>query len=283
MEKNCSIIIPAYNEESGINPVIDGIRKVMDSSGWKYELIVVDDGSTDSTAEKAEKKQVKLIRHERNRGYGASLKTGIVNAIYENILITDADGTYPPEYITGILKEEGYAMVVGARKAYQVSITRRPVKYLMNRFASYLSGVKIPDLNSGLRLFKKEIAEKYISYMPDGFSFTSNITLVMLCNNYPVKYIQIDYYKREGKSKFHPIKDTFNLGSFIVRTTLYFNPLKIFFPASVLMMLLSFFVLFYSYMVLKDVMEITVIMLFISSIQVLAIGLLADLINKKTR
>ena len=119
--------------------------------------------------------------------------------------------------------------------------------------------------------------------MPDGFSFTSNITLVMLCNNYPVKYIQIDYYKREGKSKFHPIKDTFNLGSFIVRTTLYFNPLKIFFPASVLMMLLSFFVLFYSYMVLKDVMEITVIMLFISSIQVLAIGMLADLINKKVR
>ncbi len=282
MGNRYSIVIPAYNEEAGIGPVIDGIKKVMDGRGEEYELLVVDDGSTDKTAEIVMRKNVRLIRNENNRGYGASLKKGIHSAGYENIIIIDGDGTYPPDYI-GILLDEkkDYDMLVGSRKGYQVSLVRRPVKYFMNRFAGFLAGVKIPDLNSGLRIFRKETAEKYITYFPDGFSYSSTITLVMLCNNYTVKYKTIEYNKRKGKSKFHPVKDTFNLGSFIVRTTLYFNPLKIFFPASIFLFLLAVAVLLYSHYVIGKVMDITGIVLAMGSFQILAIGLLADLVNKK--
>lgn len=282
MGNKYSIIVPAYNEESGIGEVIDGIKTIMDGIECEYELIIVDDGSSDNTAGVIRQKGVRLIQNKKNRGYGASLKIGIHNAVYDKIIITDADSTYPPEFMGALAGEQqDYDMLVGARKGYQISIIRRPVKYLMNKFASFLAGAKIPDLNSGLRIFKKEIAEKYISYFPDGFSFTSTITLVMLCNNYLVRYKTIEYNKRKGKSKFHPIKDTFNLGSFIIRTTLYFNPLKIFFPASGFLFILAMGILLYSYFFTPKVMDITSIILTVSAFQIFAIGLLADLINKK--
>ena len=162
--KHVSIVIPAYNEEDSIIAQIKSIKSVMNKTDWSYEVIVVDDGSTDSTAEKAEMLDIKVIRFANNRGYGASLKAGIDKAQSELIVITDADGTYPSEAIPDMLNlSDKYDMVVGARKGDKVSIplSRKPAKWLLGLLASYLAGIHIPDLNSGLRVLKKNICKTF--------------------------------------------------------------------------------------------------------------------------
>ena len=201
--KRVSIIIPAYNEEGMIGRVLSEVNKVMKNSNWGYETMVIDDGSSDGTGRIAEKKGARLISHLRNRGYGAALKTGIRNAKNDTILITDADGTYPAKEIPQLLKEmKDYDMVVGARTGEEVRMPffRRPAKFFLNRLASYLSERKIPDINSGLRAFKKDIALKYFHILPPKFSFTTTLTLAFLSDDYLVKYIPIDYRKRRGRS-----------------------------------------------------------------------------------
>jgi hypothetical protein len=176
-----------------------------------------------------------------------------------------------------------YDMVVGARIANKVEIPliRKPAKWFITKLASYLTGTKIPDLNSGLRVMRKGIVEKYIRILPDGFSFTSTITLVMLTNGYCAKYVPIDYFKREGKSKIRPIRDTLNFVQLIIRTVLYFNPLKIFIPLSLFLVLLAFTVLFGSWLLLGKAMDVSFAVILMTSVIIMAIGMLADLINKR--
>jgi len=280
-----SIIIPACNEESVIGRVLDEIRRVMDGTKIDYEIIVVDDGSTDKTSCIVKDKKVTLIRHQYNRGYGASLKTGIKSAKGELILITDADGTYPGKDIPKLLKyAEEYDMVVGARIGEDVNISwhRKPGKFILSKLADYLSGVRIPDLNSGFRVFKKNVALEFFHLFPAGFSFTTTITLACLSDDYTVKYVPINYYKREGKSKISPFKDGFDLILLIIRTIVYFNPLKVFIPASILLFLIAVFVAIYSIAIMGKFMDITVLIITMTSIQTAFIGLLADLIIKRS-
>lgn len=280
-----SIIIPAYNEKETIGKALSEIKRVMARSSWKYELVVVDDSSSDGTGRIAEKKGVRLISHPRNRGYGAALKTGIRNAKNDTILITDADGTYPAKEIPRLLKEMGnYDMVVGARTGERVKMPffRRPAKFFLNRLASYLSERKIADINSGLRAFKKEVALKYFHILPAKFSFTTTITLAFLSDDYLVKYIPIDYYKRKGRSKIRPLRDTGVFLLLIIRTIIYFNPLKVLLPLASFLFLLGIAILFYSKFVLSRVMDITVILLIVTSLMVVLLGLIADLIVKRS-
>lgn len=176
-------------------------------------------------------------------------------------------------------------MVAGARTkpTAQIPLIRKPAKWMLNQLANYLTGIKIPDLNSGLRLIKKDTLNKFAHLLPNGFSLTTTITLALLTNGFPVKYLPIDYYRREGKSKFRPIKDTLNYFQLIIRTILYFEPLKIFLPAALALFLLSLAVLFYSYFFTPKVMDVTTIILFISAIQILSIGMLADLVVKSKK
>lgn len=232
-----SIVVPAYNEERGIGPTLEQLVPIAQS--LDAEVLVIDDGSLDKTAEVASKiAGVRVLRHDHNRGYGASLKTGIRHASSQIICITDADGTYPndriPELLTYLPR---YDMVVGARTGANVAIPwiRRPAKKLLNVLANVLTGQTIPDLNSGLRLFKREVAERYLHLFPSGFSFTTTITLAMLNADYLVKFVPVDYFQREGKSKIRPIRDTYGFLLLILRITTYFNPLKIFVPFSFLL------------------------------------------------
>ncbi|RJQ18490.1 MAG: glycosyltransferase family 2 protein [Nitrospiraceae bacterium] len=280
-----SVIIPAYNEEKGIVEVLDNL-KFLDAN---YEIIVVDDGSVDKTSEAVRKyANVRLITHSRNSGYGASLKTGIKHSSGDIIIITDADSTYPveriPEFVS-ILADNDFDMVVGARTGENVNIPpiRKPAKWMISRLANYLAGINIPDLNSGFRIIKKEAVKNFISILPNGYSFTTTITLAMTTNAYNVKYVPINYLKRTGKSKIRPIKDTLNFIQLIVRTTLYFDPLKIFIPVSLAMFGASFLVFIYSYFFIPTLMDTTVAIFFISGIQILAIGMVADLINRKMK
>lgn len=275
-----TLLIPAYNEERGIGPVLEQVKKL----GLPGEIIVVDDGSTDKTFEAAQVPGITVLRHDVNRGYGQSLKTGILASKYEIIVITDADGTYPNEDIAKLLSHMPYYdMVVGARtgKTVKIPLIRKPAKKFLNLMANYLAGVNIPDLNSGLRVFRKPVAREFFNILPSGFSFTTTITLAMLSNGYRVKYVPIDYHQREGKSKIHPIRDTIGFMSLIVRTTLYFNPLKIFMPLSGLILLAAIALLIYSKFVIGRVMDISVIVLLSASLQIAVIGMLADLIDKR--
>jgi len=203
----------------------------------------VDDGSTDGLAAALVGRQAYILTHPENKGYGASLKTGIRSAKGDIIVITDADGTYPstviPELVRA-LEDEGYDMAVGARTGRDVNIppVRRPAKFILKKLADYLSETKIPDLNSGLRAFRKDLAFKYFHLLPSGFSFTTTITLALLSDGYNVKYVPIDYLQRTGgKSKIRPLKDFMNFMLLIVRVSCYFNPLKVFLPASLVFLL----------------------------------------------
>ena len=282
-----SIIIPAYNEREGIVRVIESLRLLKERYGTRWEIIVVDDGSTDGTPEMVKEfEDVILIQHPLNRGYGAAIKTGIRHAKYNTLVISDADGTYPindiPKLTMQLPKSD---MVVGARhiNSSNIPLSRRPAKWMLNKLANYLTGIKIPDLNSGLRVMKKDIILKYLHLLPDGFSFTTTITLAMLTNNYDVEFVPIEYKIRSGKSKIRPIRDTMNFIQLILRTVLYFDPLKIFLPISVLFFISSIAVLVLSYLFTPKVMDITTVILFISGVQILAIGMIADLIDKRNR
>jgi glycosyltransferase involved in cell wall biosynthesis len=230
--KALSIVIPAFNEESGVRSVVSELREVLGQHGISGEIIVVDDGSTDATARAAAGAGARVIRHRSNRGYGAALKTGIAAATHDIVAITDADGTYPAEYIPDLLLAlERSDMVVGSRTggSVRIPLIRRPAKWALNRLANYLSNARIPDLNSGLRAFRRDVIMQYFPILPDQFSWTTTITLAMHCDKYAVSYFPINYRARKGRSKIVP----WDAGSFLIlilRTSMLFRPLRVFLP-----------------------------------------------------
>lgn len=255
--------------------------------GVAFEILAVNDGSTDGTSAVLRAlalPNLRVLDLPRNRGYGAALLHGIRQATHPWILITDADGTYPTECWPRLIAEAHDAdMVVGARTGRNVSIplVRRPAKWFINRLADYLSGFRIPDLNSGLRLMRRDAVQRFESILPEGFSFTTTITLALLTSGSEVRFIPIDYAKRKGKSKIRPIADTLNFIQLIVRTTTYFRPMKVFVPLA-LALFVGFLVLFLIRS-LHGGFLVTSVILLVSSIQVLTTGMLADLIHRRTR
>ncbi|MFC1643514.1 glycosyltransferase family 2 protein [Chlamydiota bacterium] len=281
-----SIVVPVYNEEKAIAEDLKKIKSVMDSSTYDYEIIVVNDGSNDGTECILKNiDYIKLISHVENRGVGAARKTGIKKSSGEIIVMTDGDGSYPNDRIPDLISEmEHYDMVVGARKkeAGTLRFLRSFAKLFIRKLAEYISGSKIPDLNSGMRVFKKSIALKYFGILPEGHSWVSTITLAFLCNAHYVKFVPINYFPRKGKSSFHPIKDTSSYFGLVIRTIMYFKPLKIFVPLTI--MILGWGVLrsIYDATVLHRIKE-SDIMIFLTGLITGAIGLLADLIVKVTK
>ncbi len=275
-----AVIVPAYNEAEGIRDTLIRLRDVLDRFSAATEIIVVDDGSTDGTGQRAAETGARVITHARNRGYGAALKTGILSARAQNIMIIDADCSYPPDAIPRLYARLGNAdMVVGARKLSSTGVARirRPAKWMLNRFASYLIGQHIPDLNSGQRIMKRETLLRYLHLCPSGFSFTSTITLAMLANDHEVIYEPIEYAKRAGHSKIRAS----HFASFIllvVRAIVLFNPLKVFLPIGALVFLIGVAKL------IEDIylwnLSETAVMAFLSAATIWAVGLLADMISR---
>lgn len=279
-----TVLIPAFNEEESITSTVEAIRK-FEPYVRALEIIVINDGSSDRTGEIARGLPVTLLEHEINSGYGAALKYGLRSARHDFILIADADGTYPLEDIPRLLAEaQNYAMVVGARTGavVQVPTLRKPGKWIITRLAEYLSNRKIPDLNSGFRIFRKDVAIRYIELYPDGFSFTTTITLAMLTNQYPVKFIPINYHKRVGKSSIKPLRDFTNFTILIIRICAYFKPLNVFVPPAMLLILLGFIKGTIDY-VHEHHLGLFGIVLAMTGVQMLFIGLLADLIDHRMK
>ena len=276
-----SIVIPAYNEASAIADTVREIKRVLSESGIEGEIVIVDDGSTDNTSESAAQTDARLIRHPQNKGYGASLKTGIRQAQNDIIVIIDADGTYPIDAIPRLAeKMSEYDMVVGARTGttVQVPMLRRPAKWLLNRLANYLSGVEIPDLNSGLRAFRRSVAIGFFRLLPAGFSFTTSITLAMLTNDYNVLYIPVNYYKRVGKSKIRPVQDTINFFSLVVRMVLSYRPLRIFIPMISALGVVSLTKAVYDINAYDWHFATSTVILITLTFQIIVLGLIADLV-----
>ncbi|MFA6525947.1 MAG: glycosyltransferase family 2 protein [Candidatus Buchananbacteria bacterium] len=282
-KKQVSIVIPAFNEEKGITASLAKLLEVMKATDIEFEVIVVDDGSKDKTAEivaKLDPAEINVILQETNRGYGAALKAGIEQTKFDLIAITDADGTYPSDRLPELIRLMGdYDMVVGARVGgnVQIPLLRRLPKMILNKYANYLVKYEIPDLNSGLRVFRRDIYRKFRNLLPSGFSFTSTITMAMLSNSYRVKYVPIDYYKREGKSKIKPVRDTINFFKLVSKITLYFNPLRIFVPVTSILLLLGLLLLGYDVFFADNITDKTVLVLFLG-MQFGLIGVLADII-----
>ncbi len=279
-----TILIPAYNEVDAL-PETVALVAAHEQLFEKLEIIVINDGSTDGTGDVAAKLPVRVIHHERNHGYGASLKDGLRAASHDWILIIDADGTYPIDQIPRLLEERGENdMVVGARtgEVVQVPLMRRPAKWIITRLAEYLSQQKIPDLNSGLRLFRREVAMRFFSLYPDGFSFTTTITLAMLTNRYRVKFLPINYHKRIGKSSIRPFHDFVNFTLLIIRICAYFKPLNVFVPPALLFILLGMGKGTLDY-VREGHLGLLGVGLVLTGIQMLCIGLLADLVDQRMK
>ncbi len=279
-----SVLIPAYNEEESIAGTVEAIRKHA-SCVRELEIIVINDGSKDRTGEIARTLPVTLIEHEINTGYGSGLKDGLQAAKHEYIMIADADGTYPLEDTPRLLEDiEKYAMIVGARTGaiVQVPLVRRPAKWMITRLAEYLSQRKIPDLNSGFRIFRKDVALRFLSLYPDGFSFTTTITLAMLTNHFKVKFVPINYHRRVGKSSIKPIRDFTNFTILIIRICAYFRPLNVFVPPALVLIFAG---------IIKGAIDyngqghlgLFGIVLALTGLQMLFIGLLADLIDHRMK
>ena len=282
-----SIILPVYNEAAHLEAEVARVRAAMDASDYTYEIIVVDDGSSDNSAEVASRIDgIRFIQFLQNRGSGSARKAGTKAARGRVTVWTDVDMTYPNDTIPQLVKElEGYDQVVGARTTEEgtVKALRVPAKWLIRKLASFLSGTKIPDLNSGFRAFRTDVARQYLNQLPVGFSCVTTITMTFLAGGYSVKYIPIDYAKRAGESKFHWYKDTRRYATQVVRMILSYNPLRIFMPVGLTLFAIGFVKLLVDIIGRHFFVAADTILILFAAFQVIAIGLLADLVTRATR
>lgn len=270
-----SIVIPAYNEGKGIKKAMKDLHSFMKTCDFEYEIIVVNDGSSDNTGEIIKKMTfVRLIEHPYNKGYGGALKTGIRAAQYEWITIFDSDGQHDPKDIIRLRDNiENFDMVVGARKGYKGPLVRQPGKLILLKTAEFLVSKKIPDLNSGLRTFKRDLALKFIHLFPNTFSLTTTITLTFFKEGLNVKYIPITIKKRTGTSTVK-VRDLLVTIMLILRIITLFSPLRIFLPLSAFIFLLGLISVIFG-IISRNITD-TTILLFISSIIIFFFGLLTD-------
>ena len=275
-----SIIVPAFNEVNAIEQTIEGLQAVIEENGLDAEIVVVDDGSTDGTYEKAINTTARVIRVDENIGYGHSLKTGIVHSKSDFIAIIDADGTYPADKIPEMLElcRDG-DMIVGNRGEAMVGVplVRRPAKWVLNKLANLLAQRRIPDLNSGLRVFRRPSIERFLSLMPDGFSFSTTSTLCMICSKLKVTYVPITYGKRIGHSKIRPT-DFFRFMLLVVRIIVLFHPLRVFLPLGAVLFTLGIGKAIYD--LFKWNLSESAIFALLAALVVWSLGLIADMISR---
>ncbi|QDV51252.1 Undecaprenyl-phosphate mannosyltransferase [Gimesia fumaroli] len=280
-----TILLPAYNEENAIESLITEIRNAMTEWSGNWEILVIDDCSSDNTAAKASLSGVRLVKRVENGGSGASRKTGIRESHGELIAMLDADGSYDPSSLPELLSYfPDYDQVNGARTSEQgtIKFLRVPIKWSIRKLAEIVSGKRIPDLNTGLKIFKRDLMRNYLWAIPDGFSCVTSMTLAFMCNGHSVKYIPVTYRKRIGKSKFHPIHDTLQYFLTVLRIITYFRPLRVLAPLAFSLgaigVLRASYHIFYS----PDLgITDSDVILIVAGLMILIAGMLADLIVKQ--
>lgn len=282
-----SVVLPVYNEVHHLTEEIDRIRAALDSSPYSYEIVVVDDGSTDGSADLLRTIDgIRLIRFSENRGSGTARRIGTEAAQGQIVVWTDVDMTYPNDEIPQLVKElEGFDQVVGARRSEEgtMKLFRVPVKWFIRKLASYLSSTNIPDLNSGFRAFRRDVALQFVNMLPKGFSCVTTMTMTFLANGYSVKYVPIDYLPRAGHSKFHWWRDTQQYLVQVVRLVMSYDPLRVFVPLGLALMLLATGKLSFDLVVHPLRVAANTLLIFFAAFQTFAIGLIADLVVRVNR
>jgi glycosyltransferase involved in cell wall biosynthesis len=236
-----TVVLPAYNEQDHVLAEVERICAALDASEFSYEVLAIDDASTDGTLAVLHDAArrfpcVTVLPFRRNGGSGTARRIGTQQARGEVVVWTDADMTYPneriPELVRILRDDESYDQVVGARTTEEGShkILRVPAKWLIRKVAERLSNQRIPDLNSGLRAFRRSVALPYLRLLPPGFSCVTTITLAFLSNQHDIRYVDIDYAKRAGTSKFHFVRDAYRYILQVLRMVMYFDPLKVLMP-----------------------------------------------------
>jgi polyisoprenyl-phosphate glycosyltransferase len=282
-----SVVLPCYNERDHVELEVKRIRAALDAAGMRHEIICVDDGSTDGTREVLQAiPGIRSILLPRNQGSGTARRIGTQQARGRVVVWTDADMTYPNERIPELVRQldDTYDQVVGARRseAGTYKLFRVPAKWAIRKLAAYLTNTPIPDLNSGLRVFKRQVAQPYLRLLPAGFSCVTTITLAFLSNGHQIKYVPIDYFKRAGRSKFHPFRDAYNYILQILRMVMYFNPLRVLMPVG-LTLLGATFVKGVADLIRHDLrVTASTVLVGLAAFNIIAIALLADLVVRRT-
>lgn len=292
-----SVVIPVFNEEGAISHTIREMFISLQKNGILFEVVVVDDGSSDKTYEvlqdlskspkmKTEYKSLKVIHHPHNMGYGAAIKTGLRNAKYEYCAIIDADLTYSPDEMVNlfeIMKNRNFDMVVGMRTGtfYKGSFRKQILRFILRKIVEYMSGRSIPDINSGARVFKKSIAMKNSRILSDKFSFTTSLTLAFMMRHCFVHYEPIQYFGRKGVTKVKIVKDSLRTLGFILSVSAFFNPLRIFFPFVLFIQLSALTVFSFSMFLSNLTIFLISALICLTGILVFSIGIMAHIIGFK--
>lgn len=282
-----SIVLPVFNEAGHLAREVDRIRDAMDASPYAYEILVVDDGSTDGClTELRDMEDIRLVLFDQNRGSGAARRAGTTLARGEVVVWTDADMSYPNHLIPRLVDHlPGWDMVVGDRQTEggSLKMVRIPTKWTIRMLASFLTMTRIPDLNSGFRAFRRVVAAQYLHLLPSGFSCVTTLTMSFLSNGYSVRYMPIDYSARAGRSKFHWWKDTALYIRQVLRMVLLWNPLRFFAPIGTTLGLAGFAKLLYD-LITKDFRVATnTVTLLVAAAAVLLLALGADLLVQLNR
>jgi glycosyltransferase involved in cell wall biosynthesis len=231
-----TVVIPAFNEAETVRATVEGLHAAYPDA----EIIVVDDGSSDATAQGVEGTGAKVIRHSRNRGYGASLKSGLRAATHDIVVFCDADGQHDPTDVGKLVASMDKAdMVIGRRtQLLHSNLWRMPGKWIIGLLANYLSRTKIPDLNSGLRAVRRSIALDYVNICPNGFSMSSTLTIALLAEAFEVLWLPIQIRPRSRTSKSTvKVKTGLDTLLLVLRLSTLFEPLRVFLPIATLFVL----------------------------------------------
>jgi polyisoprenyl-phosphate glycosyltransferase len=284
-----TVVLPCYNEQDHVCDELERIVKALDASEFSYELLIIDDKSTDNTLAVLREQlphypHVRLMPFRRNGGSGTARRIGTVEARGRIVVWTDADMTYPneriPEFVQYLIDHPDVDQVVGARTSEQGrhKFLRVPAKYLIRKLAETLSSTKIPDLNSGLRAFRRDVSLPYLRLLPPGFSCVTTITMSFLSNQHAIDYLPIEYAKRAGTSKFHFFKDAYRYILQVLRMVMYFNPIKVLMPPAIWIFLIGFVKAIVDLVRYHFHLTTSALLLLLTGLMIGSIALLADLI-----
>jgi glycosyltransferase involved in cell wall biosynthesis len=284
-----TVVLPCFNEQDHVLTELERISAALDASDYTYELVCYDDKSTDGTLavlREAERRfpKMRVVAFHRNQGSGTIRRIGTRDARGTVVCWTDADMTYPNERIPELVRmldaDETIDQVVGARTTEEGSykFLRVPAKWTIRQIAQILTGVKIPDLNSGLRAFRRDVSLPYLRLLPAGFSCVTTLTVSFLSNQHEIVYVPIDYAKRAGKSKFKFVRDAYRYILQVLRMVMYFNPIKVLMPIALTLLVIGFGKTVYDVVAHPVRIAINTLLLLVSGLIIAAVALLADLV-----
>ncbi len=278
--QSISIILPAKNEAQNIESVIKKLTQLQHKLNV-LEILVINDGSTDTTEQIAKQAGATVISHPCSMGNGASIKTGARQAKGDILIFMDADGQHHPDDIPMLLEKlnQGYDMVVGARSSKShAGLFRRLANGFYNRFSSLMTGHKIQDLTSGFRAARADKFRKFLYLLPNGFSYPTTSTMAFFRSGFPVAYVPIHAGKRSGKSHIRLFKDGMRFFIIILRVGALFSPMRLFLPIS--LMLFGTGVCYYGYtFVTAHKFTNMSAVLFLSSLIIFLIGIVSEQIS----